>query len=298
MNEVFITGSSGFLGSHLTNSMKENSRIIGLGNNYQKIKSKNIRYNKIDLRAKNIRINSKISSIIHLAALSDVKFCNENPSLCIDVNVLGTKKILEICRKKDANFIFASTSHVYGKPNKIPISEKEEIKVNSIYAASKIMGENLCESYAKTYGLNIAILRFFSIYGPGAPKHNVINSIINQALSDSQVRLGNLKPKRDFVYVDDVINAIKITNNLQKGFQVFNVGGEKSFSIKTICDKIEKNLMKKIKIKIDKIKIRKNDILDIRSDCSKINKMYNWKSETSLEEGLLKTCQFYQKNRK
>jgi nucleoside-diphosphate-sugar epimerase len=293
MTKILITGSSGFLGKHLINSMQNSQKIIGWSNNNQQTKLKNFEHTKIDLTSKNISIKSKISSIIHLAAISDVKYCNSNPSLCSDINILGTKKMLEICRKKDANFIFASTSHVYGQPKKNPICEKEDIKPNSIYAATKIIGENMCESYAKTYGLDISVLRFFSLYGPNSPKHNVIYNIINQYKSNSKIKIGNLKPKRDFLYVDDAINAIKIINKNQKGFQILNVGSGKSFSIEKICEKIEKIMKRKMKIEIDQNKIRKNDILEIRCDNKKIKKMFGWKPQIPLEKGLEKTCNFY-----
>ena len=296
MDRILITGANGFLGNHLINGIQDSQRIIGWGNNKQQNKSKKIEHKKMDLRTKNLSIKSKISSIIHLAAVSDIQYCNNNPSSCFDINVSGTKKMLEICRKKDTNFIFASSSHVYGKPEKNPIVEQEITKSNSIYSATKIMGENLCESYAKTYGLNITILRFFSLYGPNAPKHNVIHNIINQYLSNSKIKIGNLKPKRDFLYIDDAINAIKCVNKNQKGFQVFNVGSGKSFSIKTICDEIQIIMKNKIRIESDKNKIRKNDILEIKCDNKKIRKKYGWKPEISLTEGLGKTCEYYQKN--
>lgn len=294
MEKILITGSSGFLGNHLISLMQKSQKIIGLSNNEQN-KSKNFQHLNVDLRAKNISVKSNISSIIHLAAISDVKFCNQNPSLCFDINVSGTKKLLEISRKNDANLIFASTSHVYDKPKKNPITEKEITKPNSIYSTTKIMGENLCESYSKTYGLNISILRFFSLYGPNAPKHNVIYNIINQYLTSSKIKMGNLKPKRDFLYVDDAIRAIKMVNEKQKGFQIFNIGSGKSSSIKTVCDKIEKILKKKVMIVSDKNKIRKNDILEMKCDNTKIRKTFSWKPQISLDTGLEETCRYYQR---
>ena len=295
MDEVLITGSSGFLGNHLINSMQDSQRIFGISNKEQNSIMKNFHHKKLDLRKENINIRSEISTIIHLAALSDVKYCNENPSLCFDINVLGTKKVLEICRKKDLNLIFASTSHVYGKPEKNPIVEKESTKPNSIYSTTKIIGENLCESYSKTYGLDITVLRFFSIYGPNAPNHNVIYNIINQYQTNSKIKIGNLKPKRDFLYIDDAIKAIKIVNKNQKGFQIFNVGSGESYSIRTICKKIENIMKKRLMIEVDKSKIRKNDIPEIRSDYSKIKKIHGWKPEISLYEGLKKTCYYQRK---
>lgn len=291
MSKILITGSSGFLGKHLINSIQNSEEIIGWSNNIQQIKLKNFKHRKVDLTSKDISIKSKISSIIHLAAISDVKYCDSYPSFCSNVNILGTKKMLEICRKKDANFIFASTSHVYGKPRKNPICETEPTRPNSIYASTKIAGENLCELYAKTYGLNISVLRFFSIYGPNLPKHNVIFNIINQYQNNSVIKIGNLKPKRDFLFIDDAIEAVKLINEKQKGFEIFNIGSEKSFSIETVCNEIEKIMKKNMKINIDKNKIRQNDIPEIRSNNKKIRKMLGWKPKFNLNEGLRKTIE-------
>ena len=284
-----ITGSTGFIGSHLSSSINLDYKIFGVSNKNQTKKIRNVFHHKKDLNQENIAIKSSISTIIHLAALSDVKFCDLNPSLCIDVNVLGTKKMLEICRKKDTNFIFSSTSHVYGTPKKIPITENETVKPGNIYASSKIMAENLCESYAKTYGLNITVLRFFSVYGENSPAHNVVQNIINQYMTKQSVNLGNLKPKRDFIYIDDVIDAIKLVLKDQKGYEVFNIGSGKSTSIKSICDKVSKITKNKNKINSVKNRRRKNEIKEIRCDYSKINKRYKWVPKYNLDLGLQKT---------
>ena len=97
------------------------------------------------------------------------------------------------------------------------------------------------------------------------------------------------------MYIDDAINAIKIVNKNQKGFQIFNVGSGKSFSIKTVCNEIEKIMGKKVVIKVDKNKVGKNDVLEMRSNYNKIKKIHCWKPQISLNEGLMKTCDYYQK---
>jgi nucleoside-diphosphate-sugar epimerase len=286
LDTLLLTGSSGFIGSNLVSSINSNYKIFGISNKKQTNKIKNFFHQKKDLNVEDIKIRSSFSTIVHLAALSDVKYCELNPSICVNVNVLGTKKMLEICRKKDSNFIFTSTSHVYGSPKKIPITEDERVKPTNIYATSKIMAENLCESYAKTYGLNIAVLRLFSVYGPNSPQHNVVHSIMNQYMTKQVINLGNLKSKRDFIYIDDVIDAIKIIIKKQKGYEVFNVGCGKSTSIKSICDNISKISKRKPKINLIKNKLRKNDIKEIKCSYSKINKIHNWKPKYDLNLGL------------
>ena len=293
MSSFLITGSSGFLGKHLVSSIEKNHKVLGLSNDAQYNKSKNFSHLQLNLKKKKIEIKQSISTIVHLAAMSDITLCNKNPSLCYDINISGTKKMLDICRKKDANFIFASSSYVYGHPKKLPISEKEPLKPNSIYGASKILAESLCEGYAKIYGLNITVLRFFSIYGPNSPNHNIIFNIIKQQLKSPNITIGNRKPKRDFVYVDDVINAIKLVSKNQKGFDILNVGSGKSFSIEYICKKIAKISKKKQKIVTDNKKVRKNDIPEMRCSYGRIKKIHNWKPKISIDYGLAKTYDYY-----
>lgn len=286
MNTILITGSSGFIGSHLISSIIPNYKIIGISNKKQTSKMKNFFHLEKDLVAEDIRIKSSLSTIIHLAALSDVRYCELNPSLCIDVNILGTKKILEMCRKNDTNLIFTSTSHVYGLPKKLPITEDEVVKPTSIYATSKIMAENLCESYAKTYGLNITVLRLFSVYGPNSPLHNVVYNIMNQYMTKPTVVLGNLKSKRDFIYIDDVIYAIKLVLQNQKGYEVFNVGSGCASTIKSVCDKVAKISKRNPGIESVMNKLRNNDIREIKCSYSKINKIHKWIPKFDLDLGL------------
>ncbi len=284
MKTLLITGSSGFIGSHLISSIASDYKIIGISNKKQTKKMNFFHYEK-DI-TKEVRIKSSLSTIIHLAALSDVRYCKLYPSLCINVNVLGTHKILEMCRKKDVNLIFTSTSHVYGLPKKLPIMEDEMIKPTSIYATSKIMAENLCESYAKTYGLNITVLRLFSVYGHNSPVHNAVHNIMNQYITKSIVNLGNLKSKRDFIYIDDVIDAIKIILENQKGYEVFNVGSGYTNTIRSVCDKVAKISKRNLRIESKIDKLRNNHIKEIKCSYSKINRIHKWSPKFDLDTGL------------
>ena len=152
-----------------------------------------------------MKIKNKYTDIIHMAAHSDVTYCNLNPTKCYELNVKSTQKMLEIARKNDSNFIFLSSSHVYGNPIKQPIIEDSLCNPSTHYASSKRMSEILCETYARTYGLNIRIARIFSVYGPNSSKSNLIFNIINQAIHNSQITLGNITPKRDFIFIDEQI---------------------------------------------------------------------------------------------
>jgi nucleoside-diphosphate-sugar epimerase len=188
--------------------------------------------------------------------------------------------------------IYPSTSHVYAIPRKLPIKETHPTNATSVYSASKILGEKLCETYSKSYGLNISALRLFSTYGPKNSEYKVESRIITQLLSNRTIKIGNLSPKRDFIYIDDVIRAFQIVIKNLKGFNIYNVGSERSYSIQEICNILKKLAGKKISVVTDKTKLRKNDIKNVVSDCSKIKKL-GWKPKISINEGLELTLNWY-----
>jgi len=295
MASVLVTGSAGFIGSYLVSKLlTQNYHVIGISNTKQK-RTKNFKPIKADIRKiKNSKTVPQFTTIIHLAAVSDLEYCKKNPVECIQTNVNGSQKMLEIARQNDSKFIYLSSSHVFGKPQKLPIKENHPKESFSVYSASKIAVEELCKMYSQNYGIDITVVRPFSIYGPLSPKHNVIFQIIYQLLRNNLIYLGNPKPKRDFLFISDFISALfAIVNKQKKGYEEFNVGTGKSTSIFSVSKKLGNFSKKDVRIKSRKNKIRKNDILDIRCDYSKIKKWYGWKPKIKLNEGLNVTYQYY-----
>jgi len=287
LKTILVTGYDGFIGTNLVNSLTQNYKIIGLS----KTKNSKFEFKQIKkdiLKASPNDIKENISYLIHLAALTDVVYCQKYPSKCFQTNVIGTQKILELARKKKSKVIFLSSSHVYGIPNRIPVKENDPTNPISMYGVSKLASEILCEAYSKTYGMDISILRLFSVYGKKKLGNDVISKIIYQ-LDKGTVKLGNIKPKRDFVYIDDVINAIILVIKNCKGFNCFNVGTGKSYSIFEVYSILKKLTGKNSKIKSLKSMQRKTDVANMVADCSNLNKL-GWKSKVSLREGLEKIC--------
>ena len=293
MKKILITGATGFIGTHLIPELIKNHKIVGISKN--KIKSsKNFTSSNVDITNENLKIKNKYTNIIHMAAYSDVTYCNLNPVKCYELNVKATQKMLEIARKNDSNFIFLSSSHVYGNSKKQPILENSLCNPSTHYASSKRMSEILCETYAKTYGLDIQIARLFSVYGPKSPKSNLIFNIINQMINNSKIILGNTYPKRDFIFISDVITGlIKILNSKKKGFQIYNLGSGKSISIEDLVKNCFTISNKKLKIVSSKEKRRENEIMNIQANISKMEKEFNWKTEISLKKGLEITYNHY-----
>lgn len=282
------------MGRNLIEKLVKKYDIVGVSN----VGNPTLSIKKIrkDIRKLTIAdIPSDVSHIVHLAALSDVVYCQNHPSECFDINVRGTQNLLEISRTIGSKFLFISTSHVYGAPIKLPINENHPVNPTSIYASSKLAGEIISESYAKNYDMDVSIVRLFSVYGSYSPQHLVISKIINQLRTSNVIKLGNLYPKRDFVYVSDVVNALDLIIKKSSGFKILNVGSGKSFSIIEICKILEQIIDKNIIIKSVPVLKRKQEIKDVVSDISKIVKL-GWKPNISLRTGLELTSENLKKN--
>ncbi|EGG41246.1 nucleoside-diphosphate-sugar epimerase [Candidatus Nitrosarchaeum limnium SFB1] len=295
MREILVTGSSGFIGNYLVHQLlNQNYKVFGISKRKQK-SFENFISHSVDIsKVTNSKLRNNFSKIIHMAALSDVDYCNLNPSKCYEINVNGTQNMLEIARKNDSEFIFLSSSHVYGNSKNIPISETESNSPLSHYAASKKMSEILCETYSLTYGLDIRIARIFSVYGPNSSKSNLVFNIINQVIHNSQITLGNTTPKRDFIFIDDVIRGLlSIINSKKKGYNVYNLGTGRSTSIIDLINMILDFSNKKMRVISKKDKIRKNDVFDVCANISKMSSNFNWKPQVTLKKGLEITCKYY-----
>lgn len=288
LQTILVTGHDGFIGSNLTQHLESKGyHIIGISNSTRKSSTK-IRKDITKIVPSDIK--EKIHYVIHLAALTDVDHCQKNPQKCFEINVMGTQRILEIARRKQAKFIFVSSSHVFGKPYKIPIMEDDPKKPLSVYGASKLSGEILCELYSNNYGVDISIIRLFSVYGMKINGNDVISKIFNQLAHQNIIKLGNTFPKRDFIHVDDVITALLTVIKKTNGFHTYNVGTGTSHSILQVCNLLAKLSGKKILVKSVKGVLRKNDIKNIVADSSKIQKL-GWKPKTSLNQGLANLLQ-------
>lgn len=295
MDNVLVTGHTGFIGSHLIEDLKNNFQITGLSST--KVKELKIKQIKKDISKISINVVPKnLSSIIHLAATTDASFCHNNPKKAFEVNVRGTQRILEIARRKDIKVIFLSTSHVFGYQKKLPIKESQLKNPTSIYSGTKLAGEILCESYAKSYGMNISIARLFSVYGPKSPKHTVTNKIIHQLLTKKIIEIGNTDTKRDFIYVKDAVNAILLILKKSRGFNDYNIGTGKSHSIMQIYKTLTKISKKSVPIKMITSLKRKYDVPETVSNSAKIRKL-GWKPYTNIQEGLEMTFNWYRNQR-
>ena len=294
MNPVLISGTNGFLGSHLSEFfVKNHTKTYGIfRGSSQNPNVKKIHDNILSIK----NIPNDVSNILHFAALTDIQSCETNPNQCFEINVQGTKNMLELARKNDSGFIFASSSHVYGKTKSLPIHENFSLNPTSTHAKSKVKAESICEEYAKLYGMKIIIIRIFSIYGIGSPPYSIISRVINQILKNQKIILGNISTKRDFLHILDFLSAIDILIKANlSGCTKFNIGYGKSFSIKELCTKLIKISKKNLTVESDPKFIRNNDIEELVCDNSKL-KQLEWTPKLTFDEGLTQVFQRFKSN--
>ena len=302
--KILVTGSSGFIGSHLTEYLVERGyEVVAFdrynNNNHYGWLEKSKYKKKIEFILGDIRDYDSVNkamkgcqSVMHLAALIGIPYSYISPTAYIKTNVEGTLNVLESAKNlKLKQVIITSTSEVYGTAIKKKLSENDELKAQSPYAASKIAADQLSLSYYRSFGLPVKIIRPFNTFGPRQSARAVIPSIITQALSKNKIKIGNLNTTRDFLYVEDLCAAYeKILKSKKLLGEVTNVGVDSEISIKNLILKISKILKIKLIPVVEKRRVRpqKSEVLRLKCDNTKIKRMTNWKPKYDLDEGLNK----------
>ena len=278
--DILVTGSRGFIGRHLV------ERLKGLPD------FNVFEYDMDDGDiSKDPLVFKGINHVFHLAARTFIPESWERPFDFYDVNIKGTLNALELCRRQGAGLTYIS-AYVYGQPENLPITEGHALKPNSPYMHSKVMAESLCEFYSKNYGVRISVLRPFNVYGPGQKEPFLIPRIINQVLDKERDRIEvtDIYPKRDYLYISDLIEALTLTINTDRSFSVYNVGSGYSMSVGEILNTIF-NVSKIKKPIVSKDIRRKNEVMDVIADISKIKRELNWCPLTGFSDGIKKILQ-------
>ena len=312
MKKVLITGATGFIGSHLTElCVKKGFKVTAFDRynpnynlgclKYSKLKNK-INFEFGDIRDYDFvsKVVKKNDIVIHLAALIGIPYSYVSPLAYYKTNVEGTYNILEASKNHNIDqVILTSTSETYGTAKYVPIDEKHPLLAQSPYAASKISADQLALSYWNSFKLPIKILRPFNTFGPRQSSRAIIPTIILQAMNNKTIKLGNLNPTRDFLFVEDTANAfIHLMNSKSLLGEVVNVGSGSEISIKKLAFDIKKILNSKSKIIIEKKRVRSKSSEVLRLKCNNhlIKKYTNWKLSTKFKVGLIKTIDWFKRN--
>jgi UDP-glucose 4-epimerase len=307
---MLITGGAGFVGSHLCEKYtREGHTVLCLDNfmsgNLMNIRHlldfRNFKLVKGDIRDNDLleRIMRDVEVVFHLAAQVHVDRSYIEPRLTWDVNVMGTQNVLEIARLHDASkVIYASTSEVYGSAQYVPIDEKHPLDAPHPYGASKVAADRMCHAYNQTYGMNIAIMRLFNIFGPHQRDlgyGGVISIFTRRVLMGMPpVIYGNGEQSRDYTYIADAVRAYDLVLNHQEPLPgPINFGSGKDVTIMDLAKKVIEVCGKSDTIKPVHVEPRIGEVNRLIANAAKAKKLLGWQPEYNLEKGLAEFLNWY-----
>jgi dTDP-glucose 4,6-dehydratase len=313
--KVLVTGAGGFIGSHLT------EELVRQGHSVRVL----VRYNGRDDRGSLADLPSEIQSdvevergdlkdpgavlravegcewVFHLGALIAIPYSYHNPYDVVQTNVLGTAHVLDACRsqRRLERVILTSTSEVYGTAQRVPIDEQHPLQGQSPYAATKIAADALGESYHRSFGLPVSILRPFNTFGPRQSSRAIIPTIISQALVRSEVKLGRLDPRRDLTYVKDTVAGFIAIALCEAALgRVVNIGRGEDISIGDLAELIGRRLGRPISVQADQARHRpaKSEVERLLAGTALAQSLWGWNPRYSLEAGIDETIDWIRRH--
>jgi nucleoside-diphosphate-sugar epimerase len=273
VHKALVTGASGFIGRHLV------ARLENMGKHVVCVS----RATGFDVTRDRLPLKG-VTHVFHLAARVGVEEAWQRPIEYLNTNALGTARVIDQCR--DHCSVTFVSAYIYGNPRRLPIRESDPVDVQNPYALSKGLAEQICAFYARFYQVPIVVLRPFNIYGPGQDSRSLIPYIVEQFL-DSQrrvVRVKDLAPSRDYVYISDAIEGIILASQAASG-SVFNIGSGTTYTVEEIITRVSKvsGIRKSYRATGQK---RPQEIDRTCADITAFRKAVGWKPQVSIDNGL------------
>ncbi|MCX7957116.1 MAG: NAD-dependent epimerase/dehydratase family protein [Endomicrobia bacterium] len=326
--KILVTGVAGFIGFHLAKKLLEDGyEVVGIDNinDYYDVKLKldrlkkiehykNFKFIRIDLKNTkdvfNLFNKGNFDYILHMAAQAGVRYSLQNPYQYVDSNIYSLVNILEATKNLEIkHFVFASSSSVYGANKKVPFSEEDKVDTPvSLYAATKKSGELIAHCYSWLYGIKTTALRFFTVYGPwGRPDMSYFIFSKNIVEAKPIDVYNNGKMKRDFTYIDDVVEAVILITttsprieslednrefyNKKAPFRVYNIGNNNPVELLKFIELLEEYLGKKAIKKF--LPLQKGDVVETYADISSLRSDFGFVPKTPIEVGLKKFVEWF-----
>lgn len=307
-----VTGGAGFIGSHLTaRLLREGHRVVIVDdfNDFYEpaIKEHNVArlqpagsvaLHRLDITDKpaldRVFAAERFDAVVHLAARAGVRPSIQQPLLYVQTNVEGTVNLLECARAAGIKkFVFASSSSVYGVNSKVPFSESDPIfKPISPYAATKLAGEALCHSYHHLYGMDMTCLRFFTVYGPSQRPDLAIHKFARLIAAGKPIQVyGDGTTRRDYTFIDDIVDGIMACIRGKFGYEIFNLGNSNTVELRYLIELLERALGKKATI--DRQPEQPGDVPITFADVSKARRMLGYEPKTKIEQGIPKFVEWF-----
>ncbi|MHC1747907.1 MAG: NAD-dependent 4,6-dehydratase LegB [Cellulosilyticaceae bacterium] len=315
MGKVLVTGADGFIGSHLVEALLNEGEVVKAFVYYNAFNSwgwldtlpKAVK-NQIEIFSGDIRDPNGVRNamkgmdkVYHLAALIAIPFSYHSPDAYVDTNIKGTLNVLQAARDLGTDrVLITSTSEVYGSAKYVPIDEKHPFQGQSPYSATKIGADRLAESFYRSFGTPITIVRPFNTYGPRQSARAVIPTVITQLLSGKTViKLGTLTPTRDFNYVKDTVNGFLAIGRTDTTIgEEINIATQQEISIEVLANELIRQINPKASIICDVVRQRpeKSEVNRLLGSNQKIKSLTGWEPQYSLQEGLKETIEWLSNN--
>lgn len=315
MRKILVTGSDGFIGSHLTEELAKKGYDVKAFVYYNSFNT----WGWLDTLPRSIMEQVEVfqgdirdphgvkeamkdcDAVFHLAALIAIPFSYHSPDAYVDTNIKGTLNVLQAAKELGTDRVLVtSTSEVYGTAKYVPIDEKHPYQGQSPYSATKIGADRLAESFYRSFSLPVSIVRPFNTYGPRQSARAVIPTIIMQLLSGKEeIQLGSLSPTRDFNYVKDTVQGfIEIYKSKRTIGQEINIATGQEISIGKLANELITQINPKARIICDEQRLRpENSEVERLLGCNKkIMELTDWKPQYTFEQGLMETIDFLKGN--
>jgi UDP-glucuronate 4-epimerase len=307
---ILVTGGAGFIGSAVARRLADGGHsvvVIDNFNSYYDVSLKRARQQSL-LRGIEVREGSitdesflrylfsehKFDVVCHFAAQAGVRYSTENPQLYVETNVLGTQLLLEVMKDYGVKrMVYASTSSVYGNDAEVPFREDHGAhKPVSIYAATKRAGELLAHTYASLYGIEVTSLRFFTVYGPWSRPDMAMLKFAQKITAGEPIDIyNNGDLKRDFTFIDDIVEGFVRAVEKPLGYEVINLGSGSPVPLLTFVELLENKLGKKAQKNF--LPMQEGDMYETYADTSKARELLGYEPKTSFDDGVQEFVDWY-----
>ncbi len=321
MKNILVTGGAGFIGSHLVDRLLADGEwqvtvvddfndfydpAIKHANANRAATNPNYRLVEADIRdqaaLKKVFEDGRFQSIVHLAARAGVRPSLEQPQLYAETNINGTLNLLELARAHGIKqFVFGSSSSVYGINAKVPFGEDDPIRQPiSPYAATKGAGELLCHTYTHLYGIRTVCLRFFTVYGPRQRPDLAIHKFARLISEGKPIPVfGDGTTRRDYTFVDDIIAGVRasidyVADSAKSDYEVINLGESRTVELRELISLLEKELG--MQAVIDRRSLQPGDVPQTFADISKARDLLGYDPQTQIEDGIKKFVEWFREN--
>jgi UDP-glucuronate 4-epimerase len=317
-NNVLITGGAGFIGSNLAESLLRDtdwrvtivddlndfySPAVKHANLEQIRKTGDFQFFEADIRdfdaLRSIFDETEFDCIVHLAARAGVRPSLSQPRLYAETNITGTLNLLELSRDYEVpQFVFGSSSSVYGVNEKVPFAEDDRIhQTISPYAATKAAGELLCHTYSHLFNIRCVCLRFFTVYGRRQRPDLAIHKFAKLITEGKPIQVfGDGTTRRDYTYIDDIIQGVRSAIDYDGSmYEIFNLGESETTELSRLIELLEQNL--DMKAVIDRQPLQPGDVPITYADISKAKRLLNYNPQTKIEEGIPKFVDWFRESR-